>query len=86
MKEKRFKGYACWINEGDADVPESGFYALDKHGRELAQPLRRLVAVQLADSDEHYYRDAADDEHSPPVGNVIELEAETVGEATMEVP
>lgn len=86
MRSRRYKGPVCWVNEGDLDVPESGFYALDKQGRELLQPLKRLVAVQHTDSDEHHYREAADDEHSPPVGNVIELEAEALGETDMEVP
>ena len=72
--KRRFKGPAAWVNLGDMGVPESGFYALDKKGKALSRPLRRLVAVQHRASAKHHYRDAEPHEHSPPIGKVIELE------------
>lgn len=75
----RYRGHVAWVNQGDLGVPESGFYALTKDGRSLARPLRRLVAVQHRFSSKHHYRDAREDEHSPPPGRIVGLSIEMVG-------
>lgn len=81
--KRRFKGPVGWVNEGDMGVPESGFYALDKAGKQLARPLKRLVAVQHRKTTKHHYRVAGPDEHSPPIGKVIELEYEGQGKGEL---
>jgi hypothetical protein len=80
---KRYRGPVAWVNEEDG-VPESGFYALTKNGKDLAKPLKRLVAVQHKGRDSHHYRVAKADEHSPPIGNVIEIELEATGKGQVE--
>jgi hypothetical protein len=73
----------CWVNEPEHDVPESGFYALDRKGRELVQPLVRLVAVQHRMTGAHHYRKAGPGEHSPPVGNVVDFDLDVEGKTDM---
>jgi len=80
---RRYRGPVAWVND-DEDVPESGFYALTKNGKELKRPLVRLVAVQHRLTSDHHYRIAKDDEHSPPIGNVILFEVEAEGKADVE--
>ncbi len=80
---KRYRGPVAWVEEDDG-VSESGFYALTKNGKQLADPLKRLVAVQHKGRDSHHYRVAKEDEHSPPVGNVIELELEAQGKGEVD--
>lgn len=70
----RFRGHVAWVNQGDLGVPESGFYALTRDGKQLARPLRRLVAVQHRFSSKHHYRDAREDEHSPGIGRIVGLD------------
>jgi len=82
---RKYRGHACWVN-ADEGVPESGFYALDKKGRVLVQPLQRLVAVQHSRSDGHHYRKAKPDEHSPPIGNVIEFDLDVEGKTEVATP
>jgi hypothetical protein len=79
----RFRGPVAWVNIGEQGVPESGFYALTRDGKALARPLRRLVAVQHRLNSKHHYRDARPDEHSPPVGRVIELEYDGQGKGNV---
>lgn len=83
MIRGRYRGPVAWVNDTE-DVPESGFYALTKNGKQLEQPLKRLVAVQHKHRDSHHYRVAKPDEHSPPIGNVIEMEIAAEGKADIE--
>ena len=84
MNLSRYRGPVAWVNEGDMGVPESGFYALTKDGKAIARPLKRLVAVQHKGRDSHHYRVAKAAEHSPPAGNVIELEVDAEGKGEVE--